>query len=393
MQKKVVISLFIFGVSSLLFFYAYTHRSVALFLCATSLLLVIVAVLIEKFRDGFIVAISIVFSMAMMEGALGYIKKISAKNLDINTRSAYFDADQQYNTPAYWQLTQFGSQPRQGEFRAKKLASDGGIIYDVKYQIGPDGFRVTPEFEGISRNRINFLGDSFTFGEGVEGRETMAYFYGALARDSGNNVQVKNLGMSGGGVHQALAILESQLSVGANSHFLLTAPWHSSRAACADNFSLGSPRYRIDNQGLVERSGYCRSFSWVENAPKALRGLITSSHIFNLIQDNFFVISDQDKQIELYLAILKKISKQLVIKNENLVIGYIKADENWFTGSFNNEKIISKIREMDIKTIDMTLAKRNEDLAQEFYLHELDKHPTAKANLERARLLITEMRR
>jgi hypothetical protein len=122
-----------------------------------------------------------------------------------------------------------------------------------------------------------------------------------------------------------------------------------------------------------------------------VRGFITSSNIFKLIQDSLFVISDQDKQIELYLGILETAAKAISSRGETLVVGFIKADESWFVGSYDNEKIAKKIKDMGINVIDMTLSKRNEDLPRSFYLHELDKHPTAAANLQRARLLLEEL--
>lgn len=391
MVKKVLIPVIIIALACYLMQSAYEHRNVATLLWATSCFLLLVAIYLRRVRDVSIAVISITVTLALVEMGLGYLPKLLAKpdNGSNNARSTYFDSDQQYNTPAYWQLTQFGSQPRPGKFRARKLASDGELVYDVNYSVGQDGFRITPKYENEdpSNMGINFLGDSFTFGEGVQDDETMAYYTGGMARHSGRMLTVKNYGMSGGGVHQALAILQSKLDTGAKIQFILTAPWHASRAACADFFTLGSPKYLLESSGYVSRDGYCRSFSWVENSPKLVRGLITSSNIFKLIQDSLYVISDQDKQIDLYLGILRTAAKEAKSRDETLVIGFIKADEKWFVGSYDNEKVLEKIQGIGVDVIDMTLGKRNEDLSKKYYLHELDKHPTAAANLERAKLL------
>jgi hypothetical protein len=393
MFKKVLLPAAILAGALYLFYSAYAQRNVATFLWAISAILVLAAIYLSRLRDVFIVIISLSVTVAIVEMGLGYLPGLLAKKAggDSQARSTYFDGNQQYNTPAYWQLTEFGSQPRPGEFRARKLASDGELIYDVNYTIDSNGFRVTPQFEGVAKRSFNFLGDSFTFGEGVQDRETMAYFVGDESRKAGKSVTVKNFGMSGGGVHQALAILQSKLPIDAHTHFMLTTPWHASRAACADFFTLGSPKYVLGSSGEAVRDGYCRSFAWVEHSPKAVRGFITSSNIFKLIQDSLFVISDQDKQIELYLGILKTAAKAITSRGETLVVGFIKADESWFVGSYDNEKIVKKIKDMGINIIDITLSKRNEDLPRSFYLHELDKHPTATANLQRARLLLGEL--
>ena len=43
------------------------------------------------------------------------------------------------------------------------------------------------------------------------------------------------------------------------------------------------------------------------------------------------------------------------------------------------------------KKVQEALSKTNEDLPRNFYLHELDKHPTAAANLQRAKLLLNSL--
>ena len=154
---------------------------------------------------------------------------------------------------------------------------------------------------------------------------------------------------------------------------------------------MGSPKYLLEPSGEVKRDGYCRSFAWVEHSPKALRALITSSKIFNLIQDSLLVTTDQDKQIELYLGVLKTMALESKKRGERLVVGFIKADEAWFIGTYNNDKVLAKIKSMGIDTVDLTLAAKNEDLPRKYYIHELDKHPTAAANLERVHILLRHL--
>jgi hypothetical protein len=402
MLKKLLFPAILAALAAYLFFNAYTQRSVASFLWAFSVALIAVAALTSFLRNTIITTISIVVTLAVAETALGYLPAIIAKKPDsgINTAKdktvfAYFDSAQTYNTPAYWHLGEFGSQPKPGVFTAKKLASNGDVLYDTIFTIGPDGFRVTPHYDAKQSHRINFLGDSFTFGEGVADNQTMAYYVGDLVNNQGgsklNPLQVKNYGIHGWGIHQSLAILQSKLDSRANIDFVLTAPWHASRAACADFFTLGSPKYKLEESGLVKRDGYCRSFGWVEHSPKALRGLITSSKVFSLIQDSLLVINDQDKQIQLYLGVLRTIQQEAKQRGEQLIVGFIKADDAWFVGSYNNERILAELKKSGIQVIDMTLADKNENLNPNFYLHELDKHPSAVANLNRAKILLSSI--
>jgi hypothetical protein len=325
---------------------------------------------------------------------------MAKKAIEANGPTAYFDTNFSYSTPAYWQLGPFGSQPKPGVFESRKLAGDGSVVYTATYTIGPDGFRETPQYgwtpqEALTgaRSRINFLGDSFTFGEGLNDNQTMEYFFGSLSQKQGQAVWVKNYGVHGWGMHQSLAILQSDLDSKANLQFALTSPWHASRSACADFYSLGSPRYILQDDGLVKRNGYCRSFGWVEHSPKAIRGLITSSKIFNLIIDSLFVTSDQDQQIQLYLAILNTMQENLAQKGQKFILGFVKADQSWFVGTYNNDKLLAAIKVMGIDVVDMTLANTNEALEKKYYIHELDKHPSAAGNEARSNILFTYWKR
>ena len=103
------------------------------------------------------------------------------------------------------------------------------------------------------------------------------------------------------------------------------------------------------------------------------------------------VTTDQDKQIELYLGVLKTMALESKKRGERLVVGFIKADEAWFIGTYNNDKVLSKIKSMGIDTVDLTLAAKNEDLPRKYYIHELDKHPTAAANIERVNILLRHL--
>ena len=400
MIKKYILPIILAALAAYLFFNAYTQRSVASFLWACSFGLICMTSITAIFRNTALTLISLLVTLAIAESALGYLpallaNKESSKSGAVKQEVAHFSPSQTYNTPAYWHLGEFGSQPQPGVFTAKKIASNGETIYDTVFTIGVDGFRVTPHYEAKQTHRMNFLGDSFTFGEGVADNQTMAYHTGDIVNHQRGQklapLQVKNYGIHGWGIHQSLAVLQSKLDNQADVQFVLTAPWHASRAACADFFTMGSPRYVLEASGLVKRDGFCRSFGWVERSPKVLRGLITSSKIFNLIQDSLFVINDQDEQIKLYLGILRTIQAQAKARGEQLIVGFIKADDQWFVGSYNNEKVLAQIQADGIKVVDMTLADRSELLERRYYLHEQDKHPSSEANLRRSQLLISHL--
>jgi hypothetical protein len=398
MLKKFGFPILFAALAAYLLYYAYSHRSVSAFLWAISFILLASVALTSFLRGVLVSIISITVTLAIVEAALGYLPQLMAKKTEgANAPTAYFDTNFSYATPAYWQLGPFGGQPRPGVFESRKLASDGSVVYSASYTIGPDGFRETPQYgwtpekaKEDARPRINFLGDSFTFGEGLNDNQTMEYFFGELSQKQGQSVLVKNYGVHGWGMHQALAIVQSDLDTKANLQFALTSPWHASRSACTDFYSLGSPKYILQDDGLVKRNGYCRSFGWIEHSPKAVRGLITSSKIFNLIIDSLFVTSDQDQQIRLYLGILKTMQENLTQKGQKMILGFVKADQSWYVGTYNNEKLMAAIKAMGIDVVDMTLANTNEALEKKYYIHELDKHPSPAGNEARAKLLMNQ---
>lgn len=76
--------------------------------------------------------------------------------------------------------------------------------YDIKFTNGDDGFRVTHkgDIPDFVNKKIMFIGDSFTYGKGVNDQETFAYeLQQALIKDS---VEIINAGVEGRGTDHAL---------------------------------------------------------------------------------------------------------------------------------------------------------------------------------------------
>ena len=63
--------------------------------------------------------------------------------------------------------------PEAGEYKVSAISNlDGKMIYDIAYQIDSHGYRETPKIPNATKFSV-FLGDSFTFGVGVESDETL----------------------------------------------------------------------------------------------------------------------------------------------------------------------------------------------------------------------------
>ena len=284
--------------------------------------------------------------------------------------------DSTYAKSSYWSNSDLGSQGYPGQHTSKKLTTDGEVVYDVAYSIGEDGFRNTPQSESNARFMINFFGCSLLFGEGLNDKETLPYYTHALD----NSIRVKNFGWHGYGVHQALKIVEMTPDRNADINFLLTSPWHADRSACIPDYSNGSPRYRLLNDGSVTLDGNCGIVG------NALGRMINRSNIYQLAR--FALGMSQDRQIDLYLAIIQRMYLLSQARNQRFIIGFIKAEDTWFHGTYSNQKILERLRGIGIEVIDLTLAASAASLSRDYYLHPLDRHPSAKANDARAKLIV-----
>lgn len=134
---------------------------------------------------------------------------------------------------------------------------EGQQIYDVTYTIGPDSFRIAPRPSGARTCVLNF-GDSNTFGEGVEDRETYSWLLGE--RGSGD-IAVHNFGISGYGPHQMLAGLQS----GRFARALACKPTHAvyyfipeqvARVAGRASWDTHGPRYVLKDGKPVREGNF-----------------------------------------------------------------------------------------------------------------------------------------
>ena len=95
-----------------------------------------------------------------------------------------------------------------------------------------------------------------------------------------------------------------------------------------------------------------------------------------------------DESIETYLAIIEEFSRLTKQSNSKLIIAYFltdKADKFMKKETkWSNKLIIDQYYNIADMTVNVTLAETYEQLPEQYYIHKLDTHPTAKANIERA---------
>ena len=344
---------------------SYHYRFVGGLLIALTLLLCGIAYRFAALRAGFTFLASLFLALTM------------AELLEPVLYRPQGNANQLITPLDYWHIREFGWIGAKGNYRFAALTPEGRTVYDVRYTIGDDGFRVTP-LASTSGDKIVFYGDSFTFGDGLNDDETLPYNFAQLT-----GRPVKNYGFHGYGVQQPLSIMKSDLDTSGTVNFLLTAPWHAERAACKVFYSAGSPKYEIAANGSVVQTGLCRMITSLGPLGK----IINVSNLFQLyLATRSTEVTDAD--YDRYLAIIGDMARISRERGQKFIVGFIRADESLFKGThFTNEKILNRLRAIADEVVDLTLAPRNEELDPKYYLDETDRHPSALANQARAKIL------
>jgi hypothetical protein len=132
------------------------------------------------------------------------------------------------------------------------------LIYDAVYTMDNDGLRVGPPSSAAATGAcLIFMGDSHSFGEGLNDDQTLPYQLGVK---SGGRYAVYNFGFSGYGPHQMLANLQtgrlSHIVRCQPTHFFYTALLeHVPRVAGLAAWDRHGPRFVLDAGGNAVRDG------------------------------------------------------------------------------------------------------------------------------------------
>ena len=151
-----------------------------------------------------------------------------------------------------------GYRPSADYHSTVKFHFDDQLIFDVEYSTDADALRISPLQEQDEEMAcVLFFGGSYTFGAGVSDDEAMPYLVGLK---SGGQHVVRNFGFGGYGPHQMLAAIESGLvERAARCHpryaIYQALNFHVMRSAGKFRSDLHGPRYRLSDEGEVQRSG------------------------------------------------------------------------------------------------------------------------------------------
>lgn len=372
-MKKISVILILF--SLIVFYGAWVSKSFELFCFALSCVSLAFAFFLKRTEKILISSASVFLTISLLELFI----RVYWPTEELFTRTFGYKT----NSSKYYEyIPGFGYRPSEGKYSFRKISEDDEIIYDVSYTIGSDGYRL----DVPSTNYDIFIyGGSFTFGEGLDDNETLSYF---LKEKHG--FTSKNLGIHGYGLHQALYNIEHGKTFKSNGglNILLTTPLHALRSSCKETFTGGTPRYVLNNK-KIKLEGVC-----TKSSKKGIVELILDrSRFFRIVKGS---ISPAKKilanDIELYLSITKEIAKLTRSKGGKLIIAFLDAPNILLTESnYSNDSIIAEMKQIADGFVNVTLAESWEKISSAYYIHELDKHPSALANRARSNLIANKI--
>jgi hypothetical protein len=274
---------------------------------------------------------------------------------------------------------------------AVKLAGDQ-VLYDVHYTIAENGLRIAPpeapEIEGC----VLFLGDSFTFGEGLNDDEALPYQVGLQSQGAW---RVYNLAFHGYGPHQMLSELEHGLVEKLIScdpakplHAIYQSiPDHVARAAGFSTWDPHGPRYVLKLGGEVAYRGH---FDERFTLPKPVTERLLRSRVYVALFGPNRPLGDRD--LELFLGIVAKSEKELRRIHPNAQFHVITWFDLWDDPTTRQPpKMLAglKARGIDARPIEAIFPDYYDDVPS-FHIHG-DGHPNAETNKALAGYLLEEV--
>jgi hypothetical protein len=265
-----------------------------------------------------------------------------------------------------------------GVYHEKMVDTNSGrTIYDATYTLDDHRLRKT-----ISSDRgptIAFVGDSYTFGIGVNDAETMPQAFADL---TGHRIRVLNLGFGAYSPQQFLRAMETGvfdkiLGPDLRLFVLLTAPWHSERVACKADYVAGAPRYVLENGNPVY-AGVC-----FDHGRPWLEGVLSRVAILRALSTRYSFASSDD--IQLYIAEIRK-AAALARQRYHVptVILFMSAGNMWMS-AYTDQEIMKELRAGGLPVIDTSLAEHTWNNAK--LMIPGGWHPTPFAHRARAMLL------
>ncbi|MGC2050206.1 MAG: SGNH/GDSL hydrolase family protein [Methylovirgula sp.] len=342
-----------------------SHTTVLYLLLLLLLLADITSLVPEWARRAFLVLTALMFGLCLVEAAaLAFASKSPAW---IRT-SGFVVPDRVLGWgPGY-----------PGVYHAKIIdMNTGRTIYVAASTL--DDHRLRKTISSDHGPTVAFVGDSFTFGIGVNDAETMPQAFADL---TDHKIRVLNLGFGAYSPQQFLRAMETGvfdkiLGPDLRLFVLLTAPWHSERVACKVDYVAGAPRYVLENGNPVY-AGVC-----FDHGRPWLEGVLSRVAILRALSRRYSFATNDD--IRLYIAEIRT-AAALARQRYHVptVVLFMSAGNMWMSG-FTDQEIMKELRAGGLPVIDTSLAQHTWNNAK--LMIPGGWHPTPFAHRARAMLL------
>lgn len=274
-----------------------------------------------------------------------------------------------------------------GTFRQRKLAArTRRVIFDVEYTIDKNFNRQV--VSATLGPTIAFFGDSFTFGTGLNDKDTLPQ---QVADLYDQKIRVLNFGFPGYGPQEFLRALETNmydqlLRRQTRLAVFEAGSWLIERASCQAGWMLRAPRYKlIGNQPVFQGACY-------QHWPSFLTELFANTALYHSFVEGA-LHGPSHADVNLFIAILARAGELVREKyGAPTLILYIRSDDRYLKRSgYTDAKIMQSLREKGLDVVDATLNPR--DFPGKHLSIPGDGHPSATADAARAKLVRTYIER
>jgi hypothetical protein len=182
----------------------------------------------------------------------------------------------------------------------------GKLLYDVKYRILPSGDRAVPGSVDTGPTYM-FMGDSYTFSQGVEDGETLP---SQFAQQLKPPAHVVNLGVPGWGATHMVRAVEAGLFdkyvVGKVAAVIIwVTPPHLERVTGDASWLDNAPRYDYGPDGKLHHTGTFKEYRWTH----PLDGLAYLARAHLQIVRRFTNASQERLQTRLYIDLIARLQE------------------------------------------------------------------------------------
>ena len=249
------------------------------------------------------------------------------------------------------------------------------LLFDVRFTIDKSGLRISPRGPGRQPEEcVLFFGGSFTFGAGMNDKETMPYLAASRHLDK---YRAYNFAYSGYGAHHMLAALQHQIvdniiDCQPRYTIYLGIADHIRRSANKASWAQSGPEFILAENGAATYRGQFRRDR--DSVPEMIKARLRRSFIMQLLIERFLVT---DADIALFTAIVDS-SRRLVERRYDGNEFHVLV---WDDNSRLSEELVAGLKEKGIRVhLISEILPGFSDMPQQYVLSEQDGHPSREAH-------------